>query len=123
MNTERRDKVLNVWGPRKDLMRVRYPERLEALAINTSRLGSLAGIERMGALERVGIASIAGPELGRLIGLTRLVELSIGARGDTDFAPLEQLTSLRTLGVTATTPAAVRSLLATRLEKLEALDD
>jgi hypothetical protein len=87
-------------GRRKDLTRVRRPELLRRLLLDGPGIRSLAGIERMSALETLLMENVASLELERLASLPSLRELVIDRpRGEVPWKAIEQLAGLEALAI------------------------
>ena len=91
--------VREVRGPRKDLTRVRNPERIIDLSV-LGKVESLAGIEGMTALEGIWLDREADPELSRLesvSGQITVASIFTGA-AEADFTPLSRFPPHATAG-------------------------
>jgi hypothetical protein len=112
-------------GRRKDLTSVRRPELLRRILLDGPGISSLAGIERMNALETVLMESVKSPELERLVSLPSLRELVLGQpRGKVRWQAVELLAGLERLVIDvdgAEAGAGVASIDFGRLSRLREL--
>ena len=85
-------------GRRNDLTGVGRPELLRRILLDGPGIRSLAGIERMRALETVLMEHVMSPELERLASLPSLRELVIDRpRGEVPWNAIERLAGLEAL--------------------------
>jgi hypothetical protein len=112
-----------ITGRRRDLHGVRDAGALRAVFLEGPGIGSLAGIERMTAVEAVYLERLPSPDLSLLSGLHRLRVLSVeNVTGDVAWRALERLHGVRTLRLEVADAAAAAAVAALDFGALAALE-